>query len=130
MPVQMTLFYDGECPLCVAEMRRLSKADQKSHLRLIDINSTAFEEFPHIDATEASRILHGLAADNTLYLGLDATYHAWRLVGKGRWVKLTRLPGLKTLFDAGYRLFARHRYTISRWLTGQSRCSSGVCHKR
>ncbi|MGB2287813.1 MAG: DCC1-like thiol-disulfide oxidoreductase family protein, partial [Porticoccaceae bacterium] len=54
----------------------------------------------------------------------DVTYRAWVLVGKRKWVAVLRWPLIKGFADIGYLFFARNRYTISRLLTGQSRCDS------
>lgn len=125
----LTLFYDGECPLCVKEMARLRRSDRKHCLLLVDIHSPMFQDYPKIDRQKASQILHGLTQDGDLLLGLDATCHAWKLVGKGQLVGLSRLPILRQVTDRLYVIFARNRYTFSKWLTGKARCESGRCNK-
>ena len=121
----LTIFYDGGCPLCAAEMSHLNSLDTSGKIAFEDIFAVDFEaRFPHIDQREADRILHGQLADGELIFGLDVTYQAWVLVGKRKWVAVLRWPVVKQLADLGYLFFARYRYTISRLITGQSRCES------
>lgn len=129
----ITLFYDSYCPLCVEEMDQLRKYDQDCQLNLVDIHQQNFtEHYPHIDVNAADRILHAQLTDGTLLYGLDATYAVWKTVGKHRWLGALRWPVIRWFADYSYLFFAKHRYTISRLLTGQERCEScerGVCRK-
>ncbi|KKD60991.1 thiol-disulfide oxidoreductase [Grimontia sp. AD028] len=126
-----TLFFDGSCPLCVAEMDQLRALNQAESLKFEDILAPDFKSrFPDIDPMEASKILHGKLSDGTLLLGLDVTHKAWSLVGKKRWIGLLRLPVIRWFADKAYLFFARNRYKISYLFTGRSKCEpcqNGVC---
>ncbi|WP_136483665.1 DUF393 domain-containing protein [Vibrio sp. H11] len=124
---QITIFFDGQCPLCVREMRALKRYDDHNLIALIDINSDQMADYPDIDPAEAQRIILAYNNRNQLIRGLDVLHQAWRLVGKGWIYAPTRWPLIKTLADQCYLLFAKHRYTISRWLIGQSRCDNNQC---
>lgn len=126
---QLTIFYDGTCPLCAREMGALTKEDKENKIKTIDIYSEDFSEYPQIDATAANTVLHALNAKGELLLGLDVTYEAWRLVGKSWLYAPLRWPGIKTLADWCYLRFARNRYRVSYWLTGTSRCNGNSCSK-
>lgn len=127
---KMIIFYDGSCPLCVAEMKQLRQLNTYQKLQFEDILLPDFNyRFPDISKEKASRILHGLLTTQTgneqqLLLGLDVTYKAWNLVGKKKWLKLLRLPVIHIIADKAYLFFAKNRYRISYLLTGKSRCSS------
>ena len=123
----LTLFYDGRCPLCVAEMRRLAELDTGARLAFEDINDADFSvRHPHIDIVAANQVLHGQTNTGEMLYGLDVSCQAWKAVGRHRWMAILRWPLIRGLADAGYRLFARHRYRISRYLTGRPRCT-GYC---
>jgi len=125
--MQLRIFYDGRCPLCVAEMRQLASLDANSQLALEDISAADFStRFPHVDVAEANRILQGELPDGRLIHGLDVTCLAWRVVGKGHRVAFLRWPLIRPVADMTYRIFARYRYGISRLLTGKPRCD-GPC---
>ena len=122
---ELTIFYDGACPLCLKEMQHLHRADRLEKIRFEDINCKQFQtHYPAVDKHSANRILHGMLADGSIILGLDVTCKAWGLVGKGRWISYLRWPLIKQISDLVYLVFARYRYPISRWITGQQRCDS------
>ena len=127
---ELTIFYDGFCPLCVREMTHLRRADKQGRMRLVDIQQPGFaQEYPHIDPDAARTILHADTADGTLLLGLDVTYRAWALAspglfGRGFWIAPLRWPVIRWFADKAYLWFARNRYKVSGWFTGQERCES------
>jgi predicted DCC family thiol-disulfide oxidoreductase YuxK len=121
--MQLTLFYDSYCPLCVAEMNELARLDQHTRLLFADIHSPDFSaRYPDIDAQAADRLLHGRYTDGRMIYGLDVTHQAWALVGRQRWLALLRWPVIRWFADLGYHFFARYRYGISFLLTGRRRC--------
>ncbi len=127
---RLTLFYDGQCPLCAKEMAALKKHDHHNVIQIVDIYSDEFVDYPNIDKSAANTILHALDHNGRLLLGLDATYQAWRLVGKGWIYAPLRWPLIKSFTDRCYLLFARNRYRVSFWLTGTSRCTSKCCYRK
>ena len=121
---ELTIFYDSQCPLCLNEMVALARRNRDGCLDFEDIHRDDFcQRFPHIDPRAADRVLHAQRANGDLLFGLDVTAEAWALVGQPLF-RLLRLPVLRVLSDLGYRLFARHRYRLSRWLTGKARCTA------
>ncbi len=122
---ELTIFYDGGCPLCAAEMNHLRKLDSNDSIAYEDIYADGFEgRFPYIDLPQADRILHGELADGTIIYALDVTYEAWALVGKRHWVAILRWPLFKQVANLGYVFFARYRRSISSLISGQPRCDT------
>jgi predicted DCC family thiol-disulfide oxidoreductase YuxK len=120
----LTIFYDGYCPLCAAEMQTLRSLDIHNRLKLEDIHGNNFQEkFPHIDPIKADRLLHGQLADGKIITGLDVTCLAWKLVEKHRWIQILRWPLIRFFADLGYGFFARYRHQISAFVTGKPRCT-------
>ncbi|RRJ83845.1 thiol-disulfide oxidoreductase DCC family protein [Aestuariirhabdus litorea] len=127
-PIELSIYFDSRCPLCVIEMRALKARDTAGRILLVDIHAEGFSEHhPQVDATRASEILHGIKADGTLLLGLDVSAYAWSLVGRKPWLRWLRRWPLRGPSNLAYKLFARYRYGISRWLTGRAYC--GVCEQ-
>lgn len=119
------LFYDGCCPLCVAEMKKLAKKDHARQIEFINIQlDSQMQQYPSVDPSEANRILHAITPDNQLITGLDVTYQAWALVGKGWLFKPLTWRWFRFIADPVYLWFASNRYSISAWLTGNARCES------
>lgn len=120
---KLTVFYDGLCPLCVKEMKQLAKLDEQGYLGFFDINQNTLASLhPDIDYDKANAYLHAKTDSGAVITGLDVTYYAWKLVGKGAWLAPLRWPGIRFIADRVYLLFARNRYQVSKWLTGRARC--------
>jgi predicted DCC family thiol-disulfide oxidoreductase YuxK len=129
--MKMTIFYDGDCPLCKAEINQLKACDAQQQLRLENIKATDFEQrYPGFDRLAADRILHGRLDNGDMLYGLDVTCMAWQTVGRHRWLAILRWPGIRRAADLAYVFFARYRHNISRLLVrnrqhaDQQQCNS------
>ena len=123
--MKFTLFYDGHCPLCSAEMQQLHELDRSNLLELVNIHRADFDNlYPHVDKVQANSILQGQQDDGTMLYGLDANCKAWELVGRKRWLRILRWPLIRWFADLGYLVFAKNRSLISYVVTGKRRCSS------
>lgn len=125
----LTLYFDGLCPICSKEMAHLTKQDLYSRLELIDVHTARFDEQTIVTKEKAMGVLHAVDSDGTVYIGLDAAYQAWRLVGKGWLYRPLRWPLIKPIADRAYYWFARNRYSISAKLLGTSACKDGQCKR-
>lgn len=122
MSTKLTLFYDGYCPLCLAEMNKLQHYDKNKAIAFVDIQSPDFAlNFPQLRWQELNDRIHGELPDGRLISGLDVTYLAWNLVGKGWVYAPLRWPLVAWFADHFYSFFARNRYRISYLLTGKKR---------
>ena len=122
---ELTVFYDGGCPLCKIEIDHLRKCNNESRVSFEDIGHPSFSSrFPLINVENASKVLHGQTSNGDIILALDVTYLAWSLVGKRRWVAALRWPFIRPTVNVMYRFFARYRHQISFLVTGKRRCSS------
>jgi len=122
--MDLTIFYDSQCPLCMTEMRLLESNNHDKRLKLIDLHDKNFsKQYPHINKSKAMNILHGELANGELLLGLDVTCKAWKLVDKHKWLVILRWPVIRVLADTIYLLFARYRNQISYLLSGKKTCN-------
>jgi predicted DCC family thiol-disulfide oxidoreductase YuxK len=124
----MIIFYDGNCPLCNAEMQHLKQADKQQQIVLEDLNAEDFSgRFPHINKDKAMATLHAQAQTGELIYGLDVTCQAWQAVGKHRWLVILRWPIIRYFSDLAYTFFAKYRQPISRFLMPNSPCHGNQC---
>jgi predicted DCC family thiol-disulfide oxidoreductase YuxK len=117
----LTLYYDGACQLCRAEMRNIEMRDTGGLLRFVDISQPGFDKYPPgTDRDALMRLLHAQQADGTVLAGVEVFRLAYSAAGLPWVARLTRLPGLKALSEAIYPLIARNRYRLPsgpiRWL--------------
>lgn len=117
MNESLTIFYDGQCPLCVTEMRALKRLDRQQRINLVDLHQDNFQSiWPNIDKSQAMKKIHG-QLNGQVITGLDVTYHAWRLVGKKCRVVWLNWPLIRPLANQAYTVFAKHRHRISTLLS-------------
>ena len=111
-----TLFIDGGCPLCAQEARFLERLDKgRGKLVMMDIARPEFDAAKHGRTHDSfMSAMHGMTLDGAMVTGMEAFRQAYRAVGWGWLLAPTGWPGLKQLFDAGYRWFARNRMRLSR----------------
>ncbi|MBT0623355.1 DUF393 domain-containing protein [Pseudomonas fluorescens] len=112
----LTLYFDGECPLCAREIKLLRGHAVKDRLLFVDISSRAFDAqalgftFEHMQSS-----LHARFADGRWVTGLDATLWSWRAAGLGFWATPLTWRALRPLLEFSYRLFCRLRPHLA-WL--------------
>ena len=126
----LTLYFDGECPLCAREIKILRARASPNRLRFVDISHPAFDA-KSVDFTIAQMesSLHARFDDGTWVTGLDATLWSWRAAGLGIWAAPLSWRLTRPLFNLGYRLFCRWRPHLA-WLPhpdGSSRCRTQSC---
>jgi predicted DCC family thiol-disulfide oxidoreductase YuxK len=109
------LYFDGQCPLCNAEMDKL-RAARGEAIVLQDIHELPAEAAVP-DHETLLRTLHLRRADGSWLTGADANVAAWEGTGHGKWLGILRWPLLRHFVDLGYALWARWRY---RRLYGES----------
>jgi predicted DCC family thiol-disulfide oxidoreductase YuxK len=114
-----TIYFDGSCPLCVKEMRSLQASDKRQQIRFVDVTRACPS---HLDANAVMYELHVETTEGRLLKAVEANIYVWRLLGRKPWLALLKLPVIRTLATVGYRIFAKHRQTISRVLLGRKRC--------
>ena len=121
-PFDIEVFYDGECPLCMREIRMLQRRDQGRRIRFLDIAAEDFDAAA-VGLTWETLMdrIHGRLPDGTLVEGVEVFRRLYAAVGFAPLVALTRLPGIAQLLDFAYYAFAKNRLR----LTG--RCVDGAC---
>jgi predicted DCC family thiol-disulfide oxidoreductase YuxK len=111
----LTLFYDAACPVCSLEMDHLRERNRDGRLRFVDISAPGFDASPYgVTAADMDAEIHAQRPDGSMLRGVEVLRLAYDAVGLGWVMQPTGWGPLRPLFDAGYRLFARHRRSISR----------------
>ena len=119
--LQLTLLYDGGCPLCLREVSFLRRRDQRLHpgaerLAFVDIDAAGYNPDHHngISYREAMGRIHAIQADGTVLRDVEVFRAAYRLIGLGWLYAPSAWPGARQLADAAYGLWARWRLPLTR----------------
>lgn len=119
---QVEVFYDGDCPLCMREIRMLMRLDRAGAIRFTNIAAKDFDAAAlGLDASRLMERIHGRLPSGELIEGVEVFRRLYDAVGFHWLVRASRAPGLSQLLDFGYALFAKNRLR----LTG--RCHDGTC---
>ncbi|MCA9139333.1 MAG: DUF393 domain-containing protein [Planctomycetales bacterium] len=119
---QVEVFYDGECPLCLREIKLLRRLDRKHRIRFTDIADPLFSPARFgMTMKDFMDEIQGRLHSGEWITGVEVFRRLYAAVGLKPVVALTRLPGISHGLEFGYRVFAKNRLR----LTG--RCDDGTC---
>lgn len=117
---ELTIWFDGACPLCRREIALMRRLDRRGTIRFVDVSGGAPADCPigsaellaRFHARENGRILSGAAAFAAM----------WRAIPLLRpFGLLARNPIALALIERGYRLFLRVRPRLQRLIAGEAR---------
>ena len=115
-----TVYFDGSCSLCRAEIGYYRRKDQDRALCFVDISETGAVPPDGITKERAMRRFHVRASDGRLLSGAAAFVEVWTRLPRWRWAaRAASLPGALIVLERGYRIFLPVRPFISR-LFGQA----------
>lgn len=111
---KLTMFYDGLCPLCQAEIQFLSTRNQAGLLSFIDIHSAQYSpERIGVSCSQALAAMYAQYDDGELINGVDVFSAAYARANLPFLAWLFSRSALQPIFRWGYHFFAKHRHTIS-----------------
>lgn len=114
-PSQSTIYFDGSCPLCQAEIGYYRAKDEAGALCFVDVSETGAVTPEGITQQRAMARFHVRASDGRVLSGAAAFVEVWSRLPKWRWAaRAASLPGALAVLELGYRLFLPVRPTISR----------------
>ena len=115
MMKKLTMYYDGLCPLCQAEILFLSRRNQSGLLRFVDVNSSQYSaDAVGVSCQQALDSMYAQYDDGELINGVDVFSAAYERANLRTLAWLFSRPSLRPILTWGYRFFAKNRHLISR----------------
>jgi predicted DCC family thiol-disulfide oxidoreductase YuxK len=112
---KFTLFYDGACPLCRAEIQFLAGRNQAQLLEFIDINSAAYDPAViGVSCEQALAAMYGQFSDGTLINGVVVFSEAYSRANLPWLAWVFSRKTLQPALGLGYHFFAKNRHRIAR----------------
>jgi len=125
MDSRPVLLYDGHCRFCVAQTARLLRWSGARLEALSFREPGVLARFPQVSAPACERAMQLVLPDGRVLEGADAALAALALrPALARLAAVGRLPGLRQLLRAGYRVIAANR---SRLPGAALECSDETC---
>ena len=104
---EVTVWYDGDCPLCRREIAWLRRLDRRGGIAFVNV--AAGGSCPLDRATLLARF-HAREADGPLVSGAAAFAAMWRAIPLLRPVgRLARIPAVLWMLERAYRVFLKVR---------------------
>ena len=126
---QLTIFFDGGCPLCNREVDFLQSRNKNGYLKFVDIDSLDFSKNQDYEITykQAMERIHALKSDGSLIKDIEVFQEAYTLIGLGWLYAPTRLPFLNKFTNYIYNLWARYRLKITFRPSIEKLCNERDC---
>ncbi|MEO1240179.1 MAG: DUF393 domain-containing protein [Pseudomonadota bacterium] len=114
-PAKPTVYFDGTCPLCTAEISHYKSQDGGDQICFVDASQTDAQLGPGLDVDVAMRRFHVRLPNGTLVSGARAFAVIWQTLPGWRWAaRIARIPGVTPFLELGYRLFPPVRPLLSK----------------
>jgi predicted DCC family thiol-disulfide oxidoreductase YuxK len=121
----LTVWYDGDCPICTAEIALIRRLDRRSAIEFVDLSLPG--GCPTDLEARLAR-LHALPRGGQMVAGAAAFVAMWRVLpGLRPLAVLASPPPILWLLEGTYRLFLRVRPSLQklvRWAIAQRRVRS------
>ena len=115
MMKKLTMYYDGLCPLCQAEILFLSRRNEAGLLSFVDVNSSQYSaDAVGVSCQQALDSMYAQYDDGELINGVDVFSAAYERANLRTLAWLFSRPSLRPMLTWGYRFFAKNRHLISR----------------
>jgi len=119
---RLTVYYDGGCPLCRAEISYYRRLDRAGRVAFVDLTGAGADTGEDLTCAAALARFHVRAADGQLTSGAAAFVRLWRELRGWRWAAhVARLPGIVWLMERAYRAFLPIRPRLARLVAGRHR---------
>ena len=112
---ELTLLFDGGCPLCVREVRFLQRRDRQGRLEFVDIDAAGYDPEAHegISYRAAMGRIHAIAGSGEVLRDVAVFREAYRLIGLGWLYAPTRWPLIGGVVDWIYGIWASRRLQMT-----------------
>ncbi len=114
LPFDIEIFFDGDCPLCRREMNFMRRFNRRGKVLFTDIAAADFRpEVVGLTQDKLMAEIHGRLSDGTIVVGVEVFRRLYSAIGWGWLAAVSRWPGISTVLDLAYKLFARNRLRLT-----------------
>ncbi|MCR9145655.1 MAG: DUF393 domain-containing protein [Rhodobacteraceae bacterium] len=112
----LTVYFDGACPLCRAEISMYKTQDGAEEIAFVDITDAA-DLGENLDLEQAASRFHVRRSDGSLVSGAEGFVEIWLRMRGWRWLAaMAHIPGMLWLMEMAYRGFLPLRPFLARKL--------------
>ncbi len=116
-PEKSTVYFDGSCPLCRAEIGYYRRKERAGALCFVDVSQTGAATPEGVTRERTMARFHVRTSDGRVLSGAAAFVEVWSRMPRWRWAaRAAALPGVLAVLELGYRLFLPIRPFLSRFV--------------
>jgi len=124
---QSTVYFDGSCALCRAEIGYYRRTDAAGDLCFVDVSEAQGAPPDGLTRAQVLARFHVRARDGRVLSGAAAFVEVWSRLPPWRWAaRAAALPGVLMVLELGYRSFLPVRPFVSRLLGRALRIRAGI----
>jgi len=110
----LTVYFDGDCPICRREIDLMKFFNRKKRLRFIDFSTSSYRPDEHgLTPCDLGKVIHARWSDGTVITGVDVFRAMWEEIGLTFLARLTQHPLIHKLLVKAYAWFARNRLRLT-----------------
>jgi predicted DCC family thiol-disulfide oxidoreductase YuxK len=103
---QVSVFFDGSCPLCQREVRMYKKIPSSVPIQWVDVSANLPDNTTGRSCAQLMSRFHVRTADGAVLSGARAFIALWLLFPSWRWLgRIGSLPLMPTILEGAYRGF-------------------------
>ena len=114
-PPLLTMYFDGSCPLCRAEIAIYRRLPEATHMAWVDVS--AGQDLGELSCSAAMARFHVRDSQGRLFSGAAAFSQMWRAFPGWRWLGwFIAWPPMSWVSEGVYRLFLVFRPSLQKWV--------------
>lgn len=110
---KLTIYYDGECPLCMAEIHFLKHHNHKKLLDFVSLQQLDPAN-SNVNCELAMQTIHARLGDKQIIVGPEVFFEAYKRTNLSMINFLFSFSFIRFLYAKFYKIFAKYRHQISR----------------
>ncbi len=120
----LTVFYDGHCPLCSREIEVYRAKNERGSIAFVDIMSPNFDASKEgLDPEKVHKVFHVKDSESNILTAIDGFVAIWDELNIFRPLSFFAKQSMtRPLFDLGYNMFAKVRPLLPK-----RDCEEGTC---
>ncbi|MDH5700729.1 MAG: DUF393 domain-containing protein [Nitrospirota bacterium] len=113
-PYPLTVYFDGDCPICRREIDLMKFLNQRQRLVFIDFSTSAYRPTDHgLNQCDLGSVIHARWSDGTIITGVEVFREMWEAIGLGFLARCSRWPLINGLLVKAYAWFAKNRLRLT-----------------
>ena len=114
---ELVALFDGDCAVCRRSMAAIVARDTAGRVECVDLRRPEVAaRFPDLSVDAVRAQLHSVDGTGSVFIGVDALRQCGSRLPRIRWVVwVLGVPGIRSVAQWVYVLFARHRMRFNVW---------------